>query len=77
MSKIYFGQMETANYDFQSFGSTEEEALNAMRKVWDEHRANTGATWTFDELVEGGSYYVGVAELGKAYGGYTHYEEVK
>lgn len=76
MDKIYFGQMEVGRFDFQSFGRTEEEAKAAMRKVWNTHVKNTGASYTFNELVEGGSYYVGVAEVGKAYGANTHYGDV-
>jgi len=53
---MWLGWMETRNFDFNSLGETEQEAIDALRAGWDQHcREYRDATLTFDELLEGGS----------------------
>ena len=53
---MIIAQLETRNFSFLSLGNTEDEAKTAMRKAWQAHKKQTGATYTWSNLEEDVSY---------------------
>ena len=48
---MFIARIDTSNFNFMAAGSTEEQALNALRSGWNQHAAATGATIPADEIV--------------------------
>ena len=48
---MFIARIDTSNFNFMAAGSTEEQALNALRSGWNAHAAATGATIPADEIV--------------------------
>ena len=49
---MFIARIDTSNFNFMAAGSTEEQALNALRSGWNAHAAATGATIPADEIVD-------------------------
>jgi hypothetical protein len=42
---------ETRNFRFEAYGRTRHEAVELIRAGWEKHRAATGATTPWEEIV--------------------------
>jgi hypothetical protein len=62
---IFKAELQTRNFTFEAYASTEEEAKNLIAKHWKKHVKRTGATYTWEELEE--DVYVSPIVLGQTY----------
>lgn len=47
---LFYLRLETRNFTFDAIGRTRDEAICAMREGWEKHRAETGATLTWNDV---------------------------
>jgi hypothetical protein len=57
--------LNTPSYSFMTVGATADEARDVMRRAWEQHAAETGANYTFDDLAD--EVQVLAAQPGAAY----------
>ena len=50
MKEIYIGHLATANYDFYVMADSEETMWQELERSWNDHKAKTGATWSWEEV---------------------------
>ena len=50
------GILSTSNYDFMALGHTKKQVATQLRKAWNKHRKETGATMTWAEVHEDVNY---------------------
>lgn len=50
--------LDTANFNFIALGLTPEDCRTALRKAWAEHRRQTGATWTLEDVYDSVNYLI-------------------
>jgi hypothetical protein len=62
---IFKAELQTRNFTFEAYASTEEEAKNLLAQHWKKHVKKTGATYTWEELEE--EVYVCQIVLGQTY----------
>jgi hypothetical protein len=81
MTTIFVATMETSNFSFQGYGTTYDEAVQALRAAWNKHaqQYQDREVAMFDEPVdEGGSLvpeYFGMAVYERVLGqGYRDHE---
>lgn len=66
-SRIYVGRIETRHFSFESYAESQAGAYHLLKHAWIEHRKQSGAVLTFEELWKGGDAYVEPVEIGHAY----------
>jgi len=50
MEEMYIAHLATSNYDFYLVADSEETMWEELETSWNNHRAKTGASWSWEEI---------------------------